>query len=86
MPKEEFKIRVTKKGEVFVEMEGLPPRRVKDLVQFMEETLGPAHQLVEDESGDATGGVEIDEELGREEEDEEQESPDRLPLRDDEEG
>ena len=72
MAREEFTIRINKKGEIFLEVEGMPVRQVKDLIKYFEETLGPAQQ-VEAEGGDATGGVQIDEEFGREPEEEPEE-------------
>jgi hypothetical protein len=82
MAKEEFTVRITKKGEIFVEMEGLPPRRVKDLMKFFEETIGPA-RLIDTDGGDARGKVEIDDILDREVEAEaaEEHETERLRLR-----
>lgn len=72
MAKEEFTVRVTKRGEIFVETDNLPPRRVKDLIKYLEETLGPA-RLVLSDSDTSPGKVEldVDEALGREEVEEE---------------
>lgn len=83
MAKEEFTVRITKKGEILIELDGMPVRRVKDLIAYFEETLGPARQ-VDTEGGDAGGGmVEIDDLLGREGEEEaaEEETDDRDRLR-----
>jgi hypothetical protein len=82
MPKEEFTIRITKKGEIIVETENLPPRRVKDLIKYLEETLGPARLLEADTSG-SPGRVELEVEdaLGREEEEEQTKERPRLRIR-----
>ncbi|CAN5446752.1 hypothetical protein BH09SUM1_BH09SUM1_05820 [soil metagenome] len=60
MAKQEFTIRINRKGQIFVEFEGMPVREVKDLVKFFEETLGPTEQVIGGD-GDAAGSVEIDE-------------------------
>ncbi len=87
MAKEEFTVRITRKGEIIVETEGLPPRRVKDLIKYLEETIGPA-RLIESDSPDASGAVELEESAGREEEEEEREEQEhdaeRLRLRNEE--
>lgn len=80
MAREEFTVRITRKGEIFIEVEGMPVRRVKDLIKYFEETVGPVRQLDPD-GGDATGQVEIDAELGREEEDEAEAARDPHRLR-----
>lgn len=77
MAKEEFTVRITKKGEVFIEMEGLPPRRVKDLMKYFEETLGPA-RLIDTEADDAAGRVEFDDRFGREEDEGEEKERERV--------
>jgi len=38
---EEMIIRITNKGEVIVEAPGMAPRRVQQIREMMEETLGP---------------------------------------------
>ncbi len=58
MEKEDFTIRVTRKGELVVDLRGLPARRVQELLEHLEETLGPARTMVED-SGSASGGEEL---------------------------
>lgn len=78
MAREQFIIKVTKKGEIIVEMDGLPPRRVKDLIEYFEETLGPA-KLQEGESGGSEGGV-LDDDIVHEYSEEEEER-DRRRLR-----
>lgn len=78
MAREEFTIRITKKGEIVVETGDLPARRVKDLIKYLEETIGPA-RLVESDSGDEPGYEAIDREEAEEESQDEQ---DRLRLRD----
>lgn len=77
MAKEEFTVRITKKGEVFIEMEGLPPRRVKDLMKYFEETLGPT-RLIDTEADDAAGRVELDDKFGREEDEGEEKERERV--------
>lgn len=77
MAKEEFTVRITKKGEVFIEMEGLPPRRVKDLMKYFEETLGPT-RLIDTEADDAAGRVEFDDKFGREEDEGEEKERERV--------
>lgn len=79
MGKEEFTVRVTKKGEVLLEVEGLPARRIKDLIKHFEETLGPV-RLVDADGNDASGRVALDDALARQEE-EEGEEHDRQRLR-----
>lgn len=74
MAGEEFVIRVTKKGEIFVEMDGLPVQRVRDLVRYFEETLGPGRLTETDDSG-TTGRAALEEASLREWRDEEEERP-----------
>jgi len=81
MAREEFTVRITKSGEIFVEMEGLPPRRIKDIVKYLEETVGPA-RFIESEDGGASGNVELDDRLGREEAEDQEETKQRLRIRD----
>lgn len=64
MAKEEFTIRVTREGELIVETENLPARRVKDLIRYLEETLGPV-RLIDGPTDDAGGRVELDDLLER---------------------
>lgn len=59
MEKEEFTIRVTRKGELLVDLRGLPPRRVQELTAYLEETLGPTREVLLDSAGDATGHEEL---------------------------
>lgn len=66
MAREEFTLRITRKGEIIVETEQLPPRRVRDLIKFLEETIGPA-RLVEID-GASPGNVSLEDFLHREEE------------------
>lgn len=60
MAKEEFTVRVTRTGEIFVEFEGLPPRRVQDLMKYLEETLGPARLVANTGEPTAPGSVELE--------------------------
>jgi len=45
MPAEEFIIKITQRGEVWVDLCGLGPQRVRDVRQMLEESIGP---IVED--------------------------------------
>ncbi len=87
MDKEEFTIRVTRKGELILDLRGLPPRRVKELVAYFEETLGPTRQLAADSGGSASGGEELVEEediraAAEVDEDQDEERPRLRILRD----
>lgn len=77
MAKEEFTVRITKKGEILIEVDGLPPRRVKDLMKYFEETLGPAH-LIDTDADDAASRVEFDDQFGREEDEGEEKNQERV--------
>lgn len=66
MAREEFTLRITRKGEIIVETDQLPPRRVRDLIKFLEETIGPA-KLIEID-GASPGNVSLEDYLHREEE------------------
>ncbi len=79
MAREEFIIRITKKGEIIVETGNLPPQRVKDLVKYFEETIGPG-RLLEADAGGASGHAEID--LDEEESEEVRERPRIRIIRD----
>jgi hypothetical protein len=84
MPREEFTIRITKKGEVIVELDGMPVRRVKDLMAYLEETIGPARQLLDGDDPTGSASVPIEDLTGLEGESEaatEEEAP-RLRLQD----
>ena len=63
MAKEEFSIRITRKGEIFVECEGMTPRRVKNLAELLEETLGPVEIREEGRPEGGPGQVHIDDHL-----------------------
>ncbi|MBI1289899.1 hypothetical protein GC173_01465 [bacterium] len=65
MPREEFTVRITPKGEIIIEVDGMPVRQVKDLMEYLEETLGPARQVEPDDPGDA-GFVRLEEVSGLE--------------------
>ena len=80
MAREEFTIRITKKGEILVEFDGLPARRVKDLVRYFEETIGPS-RVVESDADGAGSRVELDEAALREiGEESEEKAPERLRV------
>lgn len=66
MPAEEFQIRITRKGEIFVEIEGMPPRRIKDLASYFEETLGPIQSIESTGDGGAQQQLALEDLLGRE--------------------
>lgn len=80
MGKEEFTVRITKKGEIFIEIETLPPRRIKDLIKYLEETLGPV-ELVESDIGPGGTQVTLENLLGLEEEEQQQSGKKRIKLR-----
>jgi hypothetical protein len=42
MAPEEFRIKITKSGEVWIDMRGLGEHRVRELRQMLEEIVGPA--------------------------------------------
>ena len=46
MPPEEFTIRITRKGEVWVDLRGLGMQRVRELRQMLEEIVGPIAEEV----------------------------------------
>jgi len=46
MPAEEFQIRITKRGEVWVDLRGLGEQRVRELRQMLEEIVGPIIEQV----------------------------------------
>lgn len=79
MARQDFTIRVTRKGEIIVEAEGMEARQVKDLIQFFEETLGPA-KVLDGDGPEGGGRVELEDRLGRESVEEER-TPERLRLR-----
>jgi hypothetical protein len=41
MPGEEFRIKLTRRGEVYVDLRGLGEQRVRELRQMLEEIVGP---------------------------------------------
>jgi len=65
MPREEFVVRITPKGEIIIEVDGMPIRQVKDLMEYMEEVVGPVRQVEPDDAGDS-GRVRIEEVSGLE--------------------
>lgn len=82
MPREEFTIRITKKGEILVEFDGLPARRVKDLVRYFEETIGPS-RVVEGDADGSRSRLQLEEDALREiGQEPEEKSPDRLRIED----
>jgi hypothetical protein len=78
MPAEEFRIRITRKGEIFVEIDGLPPRRIKDLASYFEETLGPIQSVESTGDGGAQQQLALEDLLGREPEEQAEEKRLRL--------
>jgi hypothetical protein len=52
---EEFRIRITKSGEVWVDLRGLGEQRVREVRQMLEEIVGPAISRVA-MSDDTPGG------------------------------
>jgi S1-C subfamily serine protease len=84
MPREEFTVRITPKGEIIIEVDGMPVRQVKDLMDYLEETLGPARQVEPDDPGDS-GYVKLEETSGLEATEDQQQARDsRLRLGDEE--
>lgn len=47
MPFEDIEIRINKKGEVFVRIEGATERRLNDYRAFLEEEIGPIKEAIE---------------------------------------
>lgn len=86
MGREEFVIRITRKGEIIVEVDGMPVQRVKDLRDYLEEMLGPVREI-EPDDGSGEGRLTLDEQYlaqaGSDEAEETQSDHDRLRLRDD---
>ncbi len=66
MAKEEFTVRITPKGEILVEVDDLPPHRVKDLIKYLEETIGPMREIEVDRP-DGPGQVKLEDISGRSE-------------------
>jgi len=52
---EEFKIKITKTGEVWVDLRGLGEQRVRELRQMLEEIIGPVLERLT-VGGDETPG------------------------------
>ena len=46
MPAEEFRIKITKRGEVWVDLRGLGEQRVRELRQMLEEVIGPVAEEI----------------------------------------
>jgi len=46
MAAEEFRIKITKQGEVWVDLRGLGEQRVRELRQMLEEIVGPIVERV----------------------------------------
>jgi len=79
---EEYTIRILPTGEIIVEGEAVDMRTIKDLAEYLRETLGPIR--VEQEVGDDAGGrvqLYLEDFAGREVEQEEEKE--RMRLRND---
>lgn len=53
MAQEEFSMRILPTGEIILELDGLPEKRIRDLLDYIEETLGPVRII---ETSDEDGG------------------------------
>jgi hypothetical protein len=51
MAKDEFTLRITRTGQIIIEMDGMAPERIGDLLRYFEDALGPVMPL-EAEDGD----------------------------------
>ncbi len=60
MGKEEFLIRINRKGEIFVETADLTPQKIRDLADFLAETIGTTKVTIVDDSGENPGKVEFE--------------------------
>lgn len=72
-------MRILPTGEIILELEGLPPRRIKDLLDYIEETLGPV-RIIEG-PGEDGGAIHLQLERFNPEEEQEDETP-RLRMKD----
>ncbi len=45
---EEIEVRITKRGEIFVKVEGAREERLRDYFAFLEETIGPVQSEAAD--------------------------------------
>jgi hypothetical protein len=66
MGQEEFTVRVTRKGEIIIESGGMEVRRVKDLMAYLEETLGPVKSVMSTDDPSADGRVLLEDDALRE--------------------
>ncbi len=55
---EEMTIRVLPDGRIVIDGSGLPPRRLRELQETLQETLGPA-RLIESEAGEDPSGLRL---------------------------
>lgn len=72
-------MRILPTGEIILELDGLPPRRIKDLLDYIEETLGPV-RIIEG-PGEDGGSIHLQLERFNEDEEKAEEAP-RLKMRD----
>ena len=58
MPSEEIKIIIRKNGEIWVDLEGLEPQRIRHYKEIFEEVIGPIKgEITVTEGGGASAGV-----------------------------
>lgn len=48
MPFEEIEVRITREGNIFVDTRGLEPERIRSIVEYLRETVGPDAQIITD--------------------------------------
>ena len=77
MASEEFSMRIRPSGEIILELEGLADHRIRDLLEYIEETLGPV-RIIE---GEDSGGGNVRLKLGNQTESEGEGEGDRHRLR-----
>ncbi|MCX7717435.1 MAG: hypothetical protein N2111_03395 [Candidatus Sumerlaeaceae bacterium] len=46
LPYEDIEIRITKSGEIFVQIDGADEQRLRDYRAFLEEIIGPIHREI----------------------------------------
>lgn len=57
MAQEDFSMRILPTGEIILELDGLPEKRIRDLLEYIEETLGPVRII--NTGGEDDGGVRL---------------------------
>lgn len=48
MPYEEIEVRITREGFIFVDTRGMEPERVRSVVEYLREVIGPEREIVTD--------------------------------------